>query len=82
MMAPTMFDVSHLLGLIPIGPLFDISAISSISFPFPDLTPGNSSYTKFLTTEMKTTGDVSDREFFSYLITPFVSIFFVMEAKG
>lgn len=67
-MAPTVFDISHLLGLIPYVPLFDISATSSISFPFPDLILENSFYTRFLTTEMRKTGDVSNREFFSYLL--------------
>ncbi|KAI8573074.1 hypothetical protein RHMOL_Rhmol01G0250400 [Rhododendron molle] len=67
-MASTVFDVSHLLGLIPCGSLFDSTATSSIPFSFPDLNIGNSSYSKFLAAEMKTIGDVSDREFFSYLL--------------
>ncbi|KAG5553388.1 hypothetical protein RHGRI_011314 [Rhododendron griersonianum] len=68
MMAPTVFDVTHLLGLLPYSPMFDITATSSIPFSFPDLNSGNSSYTKFLNAEMETAGDVSDREFFSYLL--------------
>ncbi|KAG5552724.1 hypothetical protein RHGRI_010731 [Rhododendron griersonianum] len=56
MMAPTVFDGSHILGLLPNGPMFDIIATSSISFSFPDLNSGNSSYTKFLNAEMKMTG--------------------------
>lgn len=68
MIAPIVFVVSHLLGFIPHGPLFDISASSSISFTFPNLIPENSSYTRFLTTEMRKIGDVSDRKFFSYLL--------------
>ncbi|KAG5561230.1 hypothetical protein RHGRI_004302 [Rhododendron griersonianum] len=68
MMAPTVFDVTHLLGLLPYGPMFDIIASSSIPFFFPDLNSGNSSYTKFFNAEMETTSDVFDREFFSYLL--------------
>ncbi|KAI8572181.1 hypothetical protein RHMOL_Rhmol01G0178400 [Rhododendron molle] len=68
MMAPTVFDVSHLLGLLPCGPMFDTTATSSIPFSFPNLNFGNSSYTKSLNAEMKTTGDISDRVFFSYLL--------------
>ncbi|KAI8559433.1 hypothetical protein RHMOL_Rhmol04G0173400 [Rhododendron molle] len=67
-MAPTVFDFTHLLGLLPYGSMFDITTTSSIPFTFPNLTSSSSSFNKFLNAAMKTTGDVSDREFFSYLL--------------
>lgn len=62
MMAPTVLDVSQLIGLIPYGPVFDIATTPfEIPFPFPTLS-ASSRYNKFLNSEMKTSGEVTDSQ--------------------
>ncbi|KAI8571045.1 hypothetical protein RHMOL_Rhmol01G0086600 [Rhododendron molle] len=60
MMAPTVFDVTHLLRLVPYGLMFDITAISSIPFTFPNLTPGKT-FLKYINAILSTPKNITPK---------------------
>lgn len=69
MIAPTVLDVSHLIGFPPFGRPFDIS--TSIDMPFLkdiNIVGAHVSYGNFLQAERKYAEIVSDREFFAYIL--------------
>jgi hypothetical protein len=68
MMAPTVLDVSFLVGLPPYGIFFDISSSTEVPFLAEIEYAGkNASYSKFLDTERRYSDEVSDREMFAYI---------------
>jgi len=66
MMAPTVLDICHLLGVSPIGtPITPDFPDLVVPFSLPSL---NVSYSDFVRVENKRMGPVTDREFFSFLL--------------
>ena len=66
MMAPTVLDICHLLGVSPVGtPITPDFPDLTVPFSLPSL---NSSYSDFVKAENKREGLVTDREFFSFLL--------------
>ncbi|GMP25591.1 hypothetical protein CsSME_00002388 [Camellia sinensis var. sinensis] len=66
MMAPTVLDICHLLGLFPIGTPFGPNYPDlNVHFSIPPL---NSSFSDFSNFENQREGLVTDREFFSFLL--------------
>lgn len=66
MMAPTVLDICHILGLSPIGtPIGPDFPDLLIPFSLPSL---NSSYSAFVKAENRREGPVTDREFFSFIL--------------
>lgn len=68
MMAPTVLDVTQMLGLIHYGPPFDPTKDYPIPEGFTRLNSTNSAFSHFYTRERKLVGDVSDTEFFAYIL--------------
>ncbi|KAH7850597.1 hypothetical protein Vadar_000303 [Vaccinium darrowii] len=68
MMAPTVLDVSFLIGLPPHGLFFDIALSTEVPFLAEIEYDGkNASYKRFLRAERKFSDNVSDREMFAYI---------------
>ncbi|KAI8559972.1 hypothetical protein RHMOL_Rhmol04G0218400 [Rhododendron molle] len=68
MMAPTVLDVTQMLGLIPYGSQFDPTKEYTHPEGFTRLTATNGAFSHFYTRERKLTREVSETEFFAYIL--------------
>ncbi|KAE9454988.1 hypothetical protein C3L33_13110, partial [Rhododendron williamsianum] len=63
-----VLDVTQLLGLIPYGPQFDPTMEYAVPEGFVHLTAANGAFSNFYSREKKISGDVSQKEFFAYIL--------------